>query len=157
MVYYLKEVRIIKQILTAAKALFENAKQNISLLANASAFINQEIEKINWVGFYLYLDDKLCLGPFQGKPACEVINLNEGVCGFAFKEQKLTNVPDVEQFEGHIACDNASKSELVIPLTKDNFKIGVLDVDSPILNRFDPKTVELLKQIAELVVKYYKL
>ena len=103
----------------------------------------------------MLVNGKLHLGPFQGKVACTPIKLTDGVCGHAFTTKKLTNVPNVHEFEGHIACDEMSKSELVIPLIKDGKAFGVLDVDSPIYDRFDVKTTKLINEIAKVIVKYY--
>lgn len=144
-------------ILKSANELFKQSTHNISLLSNASAFLNEVISDINWVGFYLYENDKLILGPFQGKVACEVISINEGVCGYSFRTNSVTNVPNVHEFEGHIACDSRTNSELVIPLYKNGTPIGVLDVDSISFNRFDDKTELLIKEISELIIKYYQL
>jgi len=118
-------------------ALLEGEKNRIANLANASALLSQFLTDINWVGFYLIDDSDLVLGPFQGLPACTRIPLGKGVCGTAAKEKKMICVDDVFQFPGHIACDAASKSEIVIPLLKDKNLIGVLDIDSPVLKRFD--------------------
>ena len=144
-----------ENIVKQADSLFKDQNNNISLLANASAFINEVISDLNWVGFYLYNDGKLHVGPFQGKVACTPIRINEGVCGYAFRNNLITNVPNVHEFPGHIACDSASKSELVIPLIKDSITIGVLDLDSPIFSRFDEKTVSLIVKISEVILKYY--
>lgn len=143
------------EILKSADNLFKESKYNISLLANASAFLKEVIKEINWVGFYLFKDNKLILGPFQGKVACEEINIGEGVCGYSFKSKTITNVENVHNFQGHIACDLATNSELVIPLFKGLHPIGVLDIDSELFNRFDENTIELIKRIADLIVKYY--
>ncbi len=118
-------------------ALLEGEKNRIANLANAAALLRQFLTDINWVGFYLVDDRDLILGPFQGLPACTRIPLGKGVCGAASKKKKTIRVDDVLQFPGHIACDAASKSEIVIPLLKDKNLIGVLDIDSPILKRFD--------------------
>lgn len=146
-----------EHLLKQANSLLKDHKHNVSLLANASAFLNEIIANINWVGFYIYENNKLHLGPFQGKIACTPININEGVCGYAFTNKKITNVPDVHKFKGHIACDNKTKSELVIPLIKNNVIFGVLDIDSPLLNRFDEKTTQLITSISQIIVKYYIL
>ncbi len=142
-------------LLKQADSLFKDIDNNISLLANASAFLNEIITEINWVGFYLLVDDKLHLGPFQGKVACTPIKLTNGVCGYAFTTREITNVPNVHEFKGHIACDENSNSELVIPLIKDGVAFGVLDVDSPVFNRFDAKTTDLITNISQIIVKYY--
>lgn len=144
-----------EKIINQADALFKDIKENISLLSNASAFLNEVLENINWVGFYLLIGDKLHLGPFQGKVACTEIELNKGVCGYAFTQKDVINVPDVSKFEGHIVCDSNSKSELVVPLTKNGITFGVLDIDSPVLDRFDAKTVHMVVEIAKLIVRYY--
>ncbi|MFI3252546.1 MAG: GAF domain-containing protein [bacterium] len=109
----------------------------IANLSNASSMLNNTLDNINWVGFYLYDGTKLTLGPFQGNPACTVIPNYRGVCGHVVKTKESIIVPDVHLFEGHIACDSASNSEIVIPIFKDNELFGVLDIDSPIKNRFD--------------------
>ena len=124
-------------LLSELKAILENENDLIANAANVSAFLYENIPNLNWVGFYFLKGDELVLGPFQGKIACTRIKLGRGVCGTAFLEKKILNVPDVHLFEGHIACDSASRSELVVPLYKGSLGIGVLDVDSPILNRFD--------------------
>lgn len=143
-------------LLKSAEVLFKESKNNTSLLANASAFIMHTIENLNWVGFYIYEDNALIVGPFQGKPACVEIEVGKGVCGNAFKNNSVLNVPDVHLFEGHIACDGASNSELVIPLVKNGNKIGVFDIDSPIYNRFDKDLQKFLEIFAELLLKYYR-
>ena len=119
-------------------ALVEGEKNVISILANASALLNEFLEDINWVGFYLYNeeDNELQLGPFQGKVACVHIPMNKGVCGTSAYQRKTQRVPDVHQFEGHIACDAASNSEIVIPIIVNDQVYGVLDIDSPLFDRF---------------------
>ncbi len=108
----------------------------IAAMANFSAIVNDALEDINWVGFYLIKDEQLVLGPFQGKVACTRIPLGKGVCGSAAKEMKTYRVADVHEFAGHIACDSASNSEIVIPIFQDKTLIAVLDIDSPKFNRF---------------------
>ena len=105
-------------------------------LANVSALIFTTLEDINWAGFYLLEGDKLVLGPFQGNPACVEIAIGKGVCGTAAAKDAVQLVPDVHLFEGHIACDSASRSEIVVPLHRDGEVVGVLDIDSPSLSRF---------------------
>ena len=117
-------------------ALTQDIPYPISNLANASALLWQELDKLNRAGFYLMENGILVLGPFQGKPACIEIPVGKGVCGTAVAEQKTQLVPDVHQFPGHIACDSASNSEIVIPIYKNGEIFGVLDIDSPYLNRF---------------------
>ena len=120
-------------------ALLDKDLPYISNLANFSALLWLELEEINWVGCYLADKAKkqLFLGPFQGKPACTSIQVGKGVCGTAFAEKQTQRIDNVHDFEGHIACDAASNSEIVIPLIKDGNYIGVLDIDSPSLSRFD--------------------
>lgn len=144
-------------LLESGKSLLEGSKNNLSLLSNASAFIKAYIEDLNWAGFYLLEDNKLILGPFQGLPACVEIDLGKGVCGTAYQRNEVLNVPDVHQFDGHIACDSNSNSELVIPLFKKGFGIGVLDIDSPLFNRFDEKTQTFFIEFAKIVVDLYEI
>ncbi|WP_368503540.1 GAF domain-containing protein [Alkalihalophilus sp. As8PL] len=118
------------------KALLSGEKDLIANLSNACALLNQFLEDVNWVGFYLYKEDELVLGPFQGLPACVRIPVGRGVCGTAAEKVQTMRVEDVQAFPGHIACDAASRSEIVIPLKKNGELIGVLDIDSPSLNRF---------------------
>lgn len=106
-------------------------------LANASALLAGALRDINWVGFYLLKDDTLILGPFQGRPACVEIKVGKGVCGTAVAEDRTMLVPDVHAFPGHIACDSASNSEIVVPIHCSGKVVGVLDIDSPCLHRFD--------------------
>ncbi len=121
-----------------------------SSLANVSALLAANMEEINWVGFYLVQDPTtLILGPFQGKVACTTIPFGKGVCGTAWREKRVLVVPNVGSFEGHIVCDSASQSEVVIPIIKGSEVVGVLDIDSPKLDRFTPQEVELLTAVAE--------
>lgn len=125
------------QLLVAQlKSLTEDNPYQISNLANAAALLYDSLEQINWAGFYIMQDQKLILGPFQGKIACTQIAVGKGVCGRAVATGKTQRVEDVHQFEGHIACDSASNSEIVIPIYKDSTLFGVLDIDSPIKGRF---------------------
>ncbi len=123
-------------------------------LANASALIWLLLDDINWAGFYLYKNGELVLGPFQGKPACTHIEIGKGVCGTAAKERKTQVVKNVNDFPGHIACDSDSKSEIVVPIIVDDKVVGVLDIDSPIYNRFDEEDAEHLEKIVSKLVKY---
>ena len=118
-------------------------------LANAAALLWQRLDRLNWDGFYLLKEDRLILGPFQGKPACIEIPVGRGVCGSAVKEGRTLVVPDVHQFPGHIACDSASNSEIVIPLRQKGTIIGVLDIDSPEFNRFTEEDRIGLEAFAE--------
>ncbi|WP_041394296.1 GAF domain-containing protein [Photobacterium profundum] len=126
-----------KRLTQQAIALTEDEPDLIANISNISALLNMELEDINWVGFYLLKGDQLVLGPFQGKVACVRIPVGRGVCGTAISENKVQRVSDVHAFPGHIACDAVSNSEIVIPLTVKGELIGVLDIDSPSLSRFD--------------------
>ena len=119
------------------KALIEGEREVIPNLANTSALLVQALQDINWVGFYLMKNDELLLGPFQGKPACIHIPMGKGVCGTAALENRTQLVSDVHAFPGHIACDSASRSEIVIPIYVKGSVVGVLDIDSPVIGRFD--------------------
>ncbi len=126
--------------------------KNVTSFSNLSAYLNYFLDDINWVGFYLYEDGKLILGPFQGLPACTEIKIGVGVCGGAAKDKVTYVVKDVHQFDGHIACDSNSNSEIVVPIVKDNKLIGVLDIDSPIRNRFDELDKVYLEKVIEKLV-----
>lgn len=132
--------------------ILEGETDVIANLSNASALLNEALTDINWVGFYLMKQGKLILGPFQGKLACIHIPLGRGVCGTAAESRKLQLVKDVHSFPGHIACDSASNSEVVVPMIKDDKVIGVLDIDSPSLSRFDETDADYLQQITEMIV-----
>ncbi len=119
-----------------AIALLESEQGMIANLSNLSALLNMELEDLNWVGFYLMRDGELVLGPFQGKPACVRIPVGRGVCGTAVATNSVQRVYDVHEFEGHIACDAASNSEIVIPFSINGEVAGVLDIDSPSVGRF---------------------
>ncbi len=134
-----------------ARALTDGVPHATANLANISALLYTTLETINWAGFYLLEDGKLVLGPFQGKPACIEIPLGKGVCGTAAAEDKTQVVPDVHLFPGHIPCDGASRSEIVVPLHAGGRVVGVLDVDSPILNRFSPADKTGLERLAAVV------
>ena len=143
-----------KLMVYMAKRVLEDDKDKIACLANISAVIYGYMDNINWAGFYLVKNGELVLGPFQGLPACTRIKLGSGVCGTAAIEQKIQVVDDVEKFPGHIACDGATKSEVVIPLIKNGVVFGVLDVDSPVLSRFAETEVKYLMEIAGLIEKH---
>jgi GAF domain-containing protein len=124
----------------------------VAIAANAAAAIFHALPELNWVGFYFLRRDELVLGPFQGRPACVRIPIGKGVCGTAAAERRTVLVPDVEAFPGHIACDTASRSELVVPLFAGATLLGVLDLDSPVIGRFDvvdQKGCELLARVVE--------
>jgi GAF domain-containing protein len=122
-------------------------------LANAAALIFQSLPDLNWAGFYLLKDDELVVGPFQGKVACVRIQIGKGVCGTAAETRKTVIVPDVHEFPGHIACDSASRSEIVVPLIRENELIGVLDLDSPSLGRFDNEDAVGLEAVAMVLAE----
>lgn len=126
-----------ERLLKQAEALIDGEKDVIANMANISALLFMEMEDVNWAGFYLFKDEQLVLGPFQGKPACIRIPLGEGVCGTAALNRTTQIITDVHQFEGHIACDAASNSEIVVPVLSARRLIGVLDIDSPSIGRFD--------------------
>lgn len=132
-------------------AMIENVPYKVANLANASALLWEHLSDINWAGFYLLEEDALILGPFQGKPACIRIPVGRGVCGTAVAENKTQLVPDVHLFPGHIACDCASNSEIVVPLRKDGKVIGVLDIDSPLLDRFSEADRDGLERFSEIL------
>lgn len=138
-------------LLKQLRALIEDETDEITLLANTSALLNQFLDHINWVGFYIWKEDELVLGPFQGLPACTRIAYGKGVCGTAFKERKTLRVADVNQFPGHIACDAASQSEIVIPIVIQNQPYGVLDIDSPKTDRFDEVDQQYLEACVEMI------
>ena len=125
-----------KALNSQLKALTEGVPYRIANLANAAALLWQHLDTVNWAGFYLMEDGALVLGPFQGKTACIRIPVGKGVCGTAVQENATQRVADVHLFPGHIACDCASSSEIVVPIRKDGTVIGVLDIDSPVKNRF---------------------
>ncbi|MBA4685677.1 MAG: GAF domain-containing protein [Candidatus Galacturonibacter soehngenii] len=142
-----------KQTIKQMESLIDPTLPLVTNLSNASALLNEVLEDINWVGFYLLKEEILLLGPFQGKVACTKIALGKGVCGTAAKEARTQVVEDVHQFPGHIACDSASNSEIVVPIIIDNKVVGVLDIDSPNFSRFDEQDKEGLETIIEVVEK----
>ncbi|WP_173435020.1 GAF domain-containing protein [Sharpea azabuensis] len=133
------------------RALLETERNPIANLANASSFLYNTMNQLNWLGFYLIEGDELILGPFQGKVACTRIRVGQGVCGNAVKLEKTMKIDDVHQFAGHIACDSASNSEVVVPLWRDNQIVGVLDVDSPYQARFSNQDVQFLEKAAKII------
>jgi len=132
--------------------LLDPGDEAVTTLANASAFLNELLEDVNWVGFYLLKGETLYLGPFQGKPACTNIEAGKGVCGTAIRENRTLCVDNVHLFSGHIACDGASNSEIVIVLHGEHGRqLGVLDVDSPLFSRFSAQDEIFLVQAAEII------
>lgn len=126
-----------RDLVAALRSLLEDESDALANLANAAALLAQSLEATNWCGFYLLRGEELVLGPFQGKPACVRIPIGRGVCGSAARERATLVVPDVSRFPGHIACDPASRSEIVVPIVEDGVLRGVLDVDAPEVGRFD--------------------
>ena len=141
---------LIKQL----KSLIDKELPLISNLSNASSVLNK-LPNINWCGFYLVEGNRLILGPFQGDVACTMIPFDKGVCGYAYRNKKTIVVPDVNQFEGHIACSTLSKSEIVTPIIKDGDVKAVIDIDSPIYNRFNEQDKVLLEEVAELLKELF--
>lgn len=135
-------------------ALLKGETDLIANLSNASALLNDQLDNINWLGFYLIKDNELILGPFQGKPACVHIPIGKGVCGTAVAKAEIQRVADVNAFPGHIACDANSQSEIVLPIYQNNTIIGVLDIDAPITNRFSKDDEEGLKEVVTVLEKH---
>ena len=133
------------------EALIEDTEWDISIMANASALIWDALEDINWAGFYIMRNGHLELGPFQGKVACVRIGIGKGVCGTAVLEDKTQLVPDVHEFPGHIACDSASNSEIVIPIHSGESIYGVLDIDSPLKGRFTEDDSDGLEALVKVI------
>ncbi|MCL1522803.1 GAF domain-containing protein [Xanthomonas nasturtii] len=140
------------QLTAQAQALVHGEPDRIANAANLAALIFNSLPSLNWAGFYFYDGRELVVGPFQGLPACVRIPLDKGVCGAAASTRQSQRIADVDAFPGHIACDSASRSELVIPLVKGDALIGVLDLDSPELDRFDADDQRGLEAIAQLFV-----
>lgn len=145
-----------KQLNQILHSLLDEETNTIANLSNASSLLNYFLDDINWVGFYLYerQSDQLVLGPFQGLPACVRINNGSGVCGTAFKNNETLLIDDVHRFPGHIACDAASNSEIVVPIYKNQQPIGVLDIDSPHFSRFSDEDKEGLNAFIEVLKKH---
>lgn len=137
------------------KNIIDGVEDNISNLSNASALLFEELEDINWAGFYLVKNNDLYLGPFQGRIACTKIPYGKGVCGTALKNKETLIVKNVHEFPGHIACDSRSNSEIVTPIFKDGKIIAVLDLDSASLNRFDEKDKEGLEIFCKIIGENY--
>lgn len=134
------------------RELIEGERDSLANMANCAALLYHGLPDLNWAGFYLLRNQQLVLGPFQGRPACVRIDLGKGVCGTSAARRETVVVPNVHQFPGHIACDERSQSEIVVPLVKDHRLLGVLDVDSPILERFSATDAEGLQAIASMLL-----
>ncbi len=137
-------------LLRQAEELLGEEPFYVPAMSNLSALITESLENLNWAGFYLLRGEVLTVGPFQGKPACIHIPLGKGVCGTTAQRDRTTVVPDVHAFPGHIACDGASRSEIVVPLHRQGRVAAVLDIDSPVLNRFSAEDAEGLERLARL-------
>ena len=150
------EIKNYEQLHQMFDALSKDEHNQTSILANASSLLNYFLKDINWVGFYLYNEetDQLELGPFQGLPACTTIAIGKGVCGTAYRGNDVFIVDDVNAFPGHIACDANSKSEIVVPIYKDGKGIGVLDIGSPIYDRFTEEDRIGLVKFVDILLKY---
>lgn len=140
-------------LLAELETLIDGEADFIANLANAAALLYHSLPDVNWAGFYLLKGEELVVGPFQGKPACVRIAVGKGVCGTAARERRTIVVPDVHRFAGHIACDGASNSEIVVPIIRGQELIGVLDVDSPALGRFDDEDRRGLEPIAAALAR----
>ena len=144
-----------KLILSQLKEIMQPGLPLITNLSNAAAILNQ-LDNINWCGFYLVDGETLYLGPFQGEPACTLIPFNKGVCGYCASMKKTVIVPDVNQFPGHIACSSASKSEIVVPIIVNKELKAVIDIDAPILDRFTFEDANLLEEAAKILEVVFK-
>jgi GAF domain-containing protein len=143
-----------RELAVQCHALIDDERDSIANMANCAALIFNSVPRLNWAGFYLLKGGELVLGPFQGQPACVRIALGRGVCGTAAESHSMLRVADVTKFPGHIACDSASRSEIVVPLlTEDSQMIGVLDVDSPELDRFDAEDEAGLSALARIIAR----
>lgn len=153
----MEEIDLEKSLLVQQlDALLTDEHNFIANLSNATALLYQEMSNLNWVGTYLFdeKNDILDLGPFQGKVACMHIKPGSGVCGTAFEQQQIQRIANVHEFPGHIACDSASNAEIVLPLTRNNKKIGVLDIDSPSLGRFNEEDQQVLTDFVAVLLTH---
>lgn len=142
-----------KQLNAQLSSIISGVPYTMTNLANASALLFEKLEGISWAGFYTIKEGKLVLGPFQGKVACTIIAMGKGVCGTVAQEDRTHVVPDVNKFPGHIACDSASKSEIVIPMHRKGELFGVLDIDSPLFDRFDEEDRKGLEEFVSILEK----
>ena len=150
----MNEEQKLKYMINKLQAQLSCEKDELANVSNATAIIDAIIERINWAGFYFIKNDELVLGPFQGLPACNRIQIGKGVCGTAVVERKVQRIAEVCNFPGHIACDTASKSEIVIPLIKNDIVYGVLDIDSPESHRFTELEEKYFVKFVELLNEY---
>ncbi|MGY8604429.1 GAF domain-containing protein [Gluconobacter cerinus] len=137
----------VEDLVETVESVVASETDQIANMANIAALLFEALPDINWAGFYLFKDDQLVLGPFQGRLACTRIPLGKGVCGTVAQQKTTLVVPDVHAFPGHIACDAASASEIVVPILHDGNLIGVLDIDSPVKNRFDAEDQAMIEKI----------
>lgn len=135
------------------RSLVEGERDFVANAANVSSLLYHSLPDLNWAGFYLYKEGELVLGPFQGEPACVRIAIGKGVCGTAAEIRQTVVVANVHEFPGHIACDSKSNSEIVVPLIKAQQLIGVLDLDSPLLSRFDDEDAQGLNELAKMFIE----
>jgi GAF domain-containing protein len=141
------------ELIDQAAALLSGQTDLVANAANLSALLFHSLDEVNWVGFYFLKDDRLIVGPFQGKPACVSIPLDKGVCGTAATTREIQRVADVNAFSGHIACDADTRSEIVLPLVRGGELLGVLDIDSPVQGRFSEEDEMLLAEIAKIFLR----
>ena len=147
-----------RELVAQCRALIEGESDRVANMANCAALVFHSVPRLNWVGFYLLKGDELVLGPFQGRPACVRISLGRGVCGTAAKERSTIRVGNVTNFPGHIACDSGSKSEMVVPLLRQDSELfGVLDIDSPELDRVDDEDEAGLSVLAGVIARKIQL
>lgn len=139
-----------EELLFKIKSLCSQTENKVSILANVSAVLF-EMEDVSWAGFYVLKNQKLLLGPFQGRVACTEIEIGKGVCGKSFEKSETLIVDDVHKFDGHIACDSRSNSEIVVPIMKDDLPIGVIDIDSTSFNRFSKIEKDFLEKVSYIV------
>lgn len=150
----MNEEERLKYMIMLLRGQLSSEKDELANLSNASAIINACVDNLNWSGFYLMRGGQLVVGPFQGLPACNRIDIGKGVCGTAAETKETQLVPDVHLFPGHIACDSASNSEIVVPIIKDDKVYGVLDMDSPLKERFTKLHAEYFEKFVQLLNDY---
>ncbi|MBR5868333.1 MAG: GAF domain-containing protein [Clostridia bacterium] len=143
-------------LVSQLEAMIDGVPHLVTNLSNAAALLYDSLDGLNWAGFYLMRGGKLILGPFQGKPACTEIPVGKGVCGTAVAENATQRVPNVHEFPGHIACDSASNSEIVIPIRVNGLVVGVLDIDSPLLDRFHQADQEELEGFVRILEEHWR-
>jgi len=146
------KAELYSNLLAQLRSLLEGERDFIANAANGASLLYHSLPDLNWAGFYLYKEGELVLGPFQGEPACVRIAIGKGVCGTAAEIRQTVVVANVHEFPGHIACDSKSNSEIVVPLIKEQQLIGVLDLDSPLLRRFDDEDAHGLNELVEIFI-----